>query len=311
MERFRRNTISSIKTNSGDIITDHQEMAGTFWADFKNRMGRSDGISMGFDLPCLLHRVDGLEELSLPFSDAEVDEVIKFMPGDRALGPDGFNRLFLKKCWPILREDFMKLVKEFYDGNCDLECINSSLITLIPKKLSPEVVGDYMPISLTNTCLKFLTKLLANRLQKVILKCIHNNQYGFLKSRSIQDCLAWCFKYIHQCKASGRPIVLLKLDFTKAFDIIEHQAIMQILKLKGFDDCWLRWIQALLSSGSSSILLNGVPGNHFMCKCGVRQGDPMSFYSCSLLICCNRLLMICAPEVFYLCLSLQTVRTIL
>ena len=46
-------------------------------------------------------------------------------------------------------------------------------------------------ITLLNCCLKIITKILANRLQKVILKIIHRNQYGFLKGRTIQDCLAW------------------------------------------------------------------------------------------------------------------------
>ena len=66
-----------------------------------------------------------------------------------------------------------------------LENINGSLITLIPKITSPVEPDDLRPISLTKTCLKFLTKLLANRLQKVILKCTHKNQYGFLKGKSI------------------------------------------------------------------------------------------------------------------------------
>jgi len=40
------------------------------------------------------------------------------------------------------------------------------------------------------TSVKLVTKLLANRLQPLIAKLIHVNQYGFIKSRSIQDCLA-------------------------------------------------------------------------------------------------------------------------
>ena len=32
----------------------------------------------------------------------------------------------------------------------------------------------------------------------------------------------------------------------------------------------------MLSSGTSSVLLNGVPGNHFKCKCGVKQGELIS-----------------------------------
>jgi hypothetical protein len=48
------------------------------------------------------------------------------------------------------------------------------------------------------------------------------------------------------------------------------------MKAKGYPDLFLQWIREVLSSGSSSILLNGVPGKSFHCKRGVRQGDPVS-----------------------------------
>lgn len=47
---------------------------------------------------------------------------------------------------------------------------------------TPLSVNDYRPISLLNYSLKFLTKLLANRLQKVILDVVHTSQYGFIKA---------------------------------------------------------------------------------------------------------------------------------
>jgi hypothetical protein len=63
----------------------------------------------------------------------------------------------------------------FYDGKAKLENINGSFITLIPKKLSPEVLGDYRPISLTGMGIKFFSKMATNRFQELIMECIHKN----------------------------------------------------------------------------------------------------------------------------------------
>lgn len=170
------------------------------------------------------------------------------LPTDKAPGPDGFNGCFLKSCWDIIAEDFYKVCRDFQNGVVDLISLNSSLITLIPKKPNPLGTNDYRPISLLNCCLKLLTKLIADRLQKWILEVVHKNQYGFIKGRSIQDCLARAFEYLHQCQSSGRPTIILKLDFENAFDMIEHDVILNMLAHMGFDDKWIFWIRTILAS---------------------------------------------------------------
>ena len=103
---------------------------------------------------------------------------------------------------------------------------------------------------------------------------MHKNQYGFIKSRTIQDYLAWTFEYIHQCNQSKQPIIILKLDFEKAFDKIEYKTIIAMLKAKGFGPRWINWVTNILQSASTSVLLNGVARKKIICKRGVRQGDP-------------------------------------
>ena len=148
--------------------------------------------------------IDNLEVLEVPFTHEEVDEVVKSLATDKTPGPNGFNNDFLKKCWSIIAPDFYALCEGFQRGEICLQSINGSFITLLPKVDNPSSIGDNRPISLLNCSMKLITKLLANRLHKVITELIHKNQYGFIESRTIQDCLAWILEYLHLCHPSKK-----------------------------------------------------------------------------------------------------------
>ena len=90
------------------------------WSAFKEKMGKSESTVMHFDLPSLYgQNVDvGLfHQLEVPFSDEEIEGVVKELPKNKSPGPDGINNDFIKHCWHIVGKDMKDLIRAFYDEN--------------------------------------------------------------------------------------------------------------------------------------------------------------------------------------------------
>lgn len=165
-------------------------------------MGLLEQITFAVQRGSIIQRSSQLHFLQENFSIEKIEYVVKMLPNDKAHVPDGFNNEFIKKCWPIIKQDFFNLCSVFKENIICLHSINCSFITLIPNVDRARYVNDFRPMSLLNSSVKRVTKLLANRLPPVITTLIHQNQYGFIKSRTIQDCLAWSFEYLHLCHHS-------------------------------------------------------------------------------------------------------------
>lgn len=179
----KKNFIASLTTTDGILVTDHNQKAQLLWESFKNRMGISNFSGITYVLSSIL-TANNLDHLDADFSLEEINSIIRSLPNSHASGPDEFNGMFLKKCWGIVKEDFLRLFRNFSTFNLDLRSINFSNIALIPKKTNPESV-DFRPISLLNYSLKCIIKVLSTRLQSVIVGLVHSNQYGFIRGRSI------------------------------------------------------------------------------------------------------------------------------
>lgn len=120
----KRNFIVSLLSQEGSTITDHDQKANMLWIAFKDRMGVNDFRGISYDLNSLLVE-HNLEDIASDFSQKEIDLVIKSLPNNHAPGPHGFNGLFIKKCWNIVKADFNRLLHEFCSYNIDLTSINS------------------------------------------------------------------------------------------------------------------------------------------------------------------------------------------
>ena len=69
---------------------------------------------------------------------------------------------------------------------------------------------------------------------------------------------------------------LLKIDFEKAYDKVQWPFLQQVLRMKGFDPKWCKWIEQFVSKGSVGIKVNDDLGHYFQTHKGLGQGDPLS-----------------------------------
>jgi len=138
-------------------------------------MGVSEFFGFTINPTELIQGSDNLHHLENPFNQEEIDSVIRNLPNFKSPGPDGFNNEFTKASWETIKQDFYDLCRGFYENNCCLQSINNSYITLIHKIENPQYVNEYRPISLMNTSVKLLTKILAFKLQRSITSLVHKN----------------------------------------------------------------------------------------------------------------------------------------
>lgn len=102
-------------------------------------------------------------------------------------------------------------------------------------------------------------------------------QRGFIKGRSIKDCICLTSEVINVLhkKTFGRNLAL-KVDMAKAFDTIDWSFLLKVLKTFGFNELLCSWIKTILESAKMSIAINGKLHGYFSCSRGVREGDPLS-----------------------------------
>ena len=135
--------------------------------------------------------------LSEKFTEDEVKVVLNQMAPLKSPGPDGMPPLFFQHYWDLVGKDITTYVLSFLNSASLPENLNHTFITLIPKVKNPKLVFDFRPISLCNVLYKIFSKVLANRLKKILPHIITEHQSAFTKDWLILDNILVAFKWLH------------------------------------------------------------------------------------------------------------------
>lgn len=206
----------------------------------------------------------------------EIENAVKQLANNKASGPNGLPHEFFKIYWQSLKHNMQGIFEEFWRGTLDLSEINKANIIMISKKVNAAKVGDYRPISIINMILKLITKVLSNRLRVVLLDLISTQQTAFTRDRHIAENFLATREILQHVSESGKKAVFAKIDFAKAFDSIDWNFLTRVMEARGFPNRWVLWIQTILTTSKSRIVLNGEQTEYFNHRRGLRQGDPIS-----------------------------------
>ena len=179
-------------------------------------------------------------------------------------------------CWGVVERDVLAVFDEFYQYSKFEKPFNATFIALISKKNGASNIQDFRPISLVGSVYKILAKVLANRLKEVLEQLISESQNSFVGDRQILDSVLIVNECVDSRMKSKIAGVICKLDIEKAYDHVNWEALLDLLKRMGFEGRWCRWIHTCIFTVQFSILFNGSPVDFFGSSRGLRQGGPLS-----------------------------------
>ncbi|WVZ79028.1 hypothetical protein U9M48_026656 [Paspalum notatum var. saurae] len=218
-----------------------------------------------------------LNHLEAPFTEEELLEAVRQSPPDKAPGPDGFTGAFYRSCWSLIKVDLMAVMNSLHCQRfLNFDLLNRANIVLVPKHDGAENLASYRPISLIHSVAKLFAKLLSLRLAPSMRDIISKCQTTFIKGRSIHDNFLYVRSMARRYHRNKTPMLLVKLDISKAFDSVRWDYLLTLMEHLGFPTRWQNWVASTLASSSSQVLLNGIPGQPIVHGRGLRQGDPLS-----------------------------------
>ena len=184
--------------------------------------------------------------------------------------------------------------KFFYGiGHVLLNVVNSSLvrgevpsswkhavITPLPKCANATAPADHRPLSILPAITKVIERIVQQQLV-TYFKVNHlftSNQHGYRTSHSTETALALVTERIYRAMDRGQICIVMFLDLTKCFDVVDHANLLRKLTLYGVD---IEWFSNYLAGHTQKVKVcgnDGVPvmSNSLPNDIGVYQGGSLS-----------------------------------
>ena len=197
--RRRKNRIDGLYDQGGRWYEDSDEMDGIVLDYLKDIYSTSFPVDFRASLGAADRKVSDAmnEDLLSDFKAEEVRRALKQMHPTKSPGPDGMSPVFFQRYWDIVGPHVVDCVLNILRTGVIPYGLNDTYICLIPKVNCPQKMTEFQPISLCNVIYKLVSKVLANRLKRILLDVICDAQSTFVPGRQITDNVLVAFEVMH------------------------------------------------------------------------------------------------------------------
>ncbi len=205
------------------------------------------------------------------------DEIISITKNlkNSAAGFDNIKTEIIKHVIHVLSNPLSHIFNLSFAEGTFPDDLKIAKVTPIFKKDDPKYYTNYRPVSVLPMFSKILEKLTYNRLMKYINEnnILYKHQFGFRNAYSTYMAMILLEDKITQAMDNGEYTLGLFLDFSKAFDTINHTILMSKLHHYGIRGISLDWFQSYMTNRSQSVTYNGYTSTTLPITCGVPQGS--------------------------------------
>ena len=206
------------------------------------------------------------------------DDVTRFLhtlDTHKGKGHDGLSASFLKAVSSSITDALLDIVNTSILSGIFPSRWKESSVKPLHKGGAKNMVNNYRPISILCVASKLLERHVYKNLYNYItdndILCI--NQSGFRKKHSCHSCLTNILEYWYCSINNGNVVGSVELDFSKAFDVLDHQILLSKLKYYGCDHLCIKWFKSYLENRFQHVKLGNNTSSSLPVMCGVPQGS--------------------------------------
>ena len=190
-------------------------------------------------------------------------------------GLDGWHPLLLKQLADTLALPLSLLFQKSLDEGFLPEDWLRACVTAIHKKGEKNLPGNYRPISLTSIICKLMESIVRDEIvgHMVNNKLFSTNQHGFVPFRDCMTNLLTCLELWTEMIENGEAVDVVYTDFSKAFDSVPHQRLLNKMKSLGISGNVLGWVKAFLSNRYQRVKVEDQLSDWIAVISGIPQGS--------------------------------------